>query len=68
MGLEASLVTETKLEGRLQEKIGLVEVGLARKSLHLPRPIPQEADPVRAYEEPHPETTEIPCAGISGGA
>lgn len=36
--------------------------------LSLPRPAPQEADPVWAHEEPHPETTEVPCAGISGGA
>lgn len=66
MGLEASLATEAKLEGRLQEKVGLVEEDLARASPLSPST--QEADPVWAYEEPHPETTEVPCAGVSGGA
>ncbi|XP_073888385.1 GATOR1 complex protein NPRL2 isoform X6 [Macaca fascicularis] len=28
----------------------------------------QEADPVRAYEEPHQATTEVSCAGVSGRA
>lgn len=49
--------------------LGWLEGGLARASLLSPLThTPQEADPVRAYEEPHPEATEVPCAGLSGGA
>lgn len=32
-----------------------------------PPTILQEADPVWAYEEPHPETTEISSPSVSGG-
>lgn len=56
--LEATLACKA-LKERLA-RLGEVTSALLQPSL-------QEADPVWAYEEPHPETTEVSSSSVSGG-